>query len=170
VADLQQRAQERTKELIALAAHHYGTPMPRPAVSFCLRGKTAGQVRATDGMSCVIRYNAELLRRHPEDFLRRTVPHETAHAVAFRLFGSRVKPHGPEWQAIMHLFGAEPERCHKYDTNGLQTRRLRRFGYDCACRTHRLTSIRHKRILLGQVYLCRHCGEALKPSGSADDG
>lgn len=164
---LQARAQGRTQELIELAAQHFGTAIPQPTVSFCLRGRSAGQVRSRDGQSCSIRYNAELLARHPEDFLHRTVPHETAHAVAFRLFGPGVRPHGHEWRTIMRLFDAEPERCHSYDVEGLQTRRLRRHRYQCACRSHQLTSIRHNRILLGQVYVCRHCGEPLKRSGDA---
>jgi SprT protein len=161
VADLQQRARALTAELLAQAAHHFGVAFPAPTLRFDLRGKTAGQARTRDGRACEIRYNLALLARHPEDFLARTVPHETAHLVAFRLCGPRVKPHGHEWEAIMRLFGAEPSRCHNYDIAGLQTRRLRRFAYRCDCRSHQLTSIRHKRILAGQVYLCRQCGKPL---------
>jgi SprT protein len=155
----------RTQQLIALAEGHFGVRIPTPAIRFDLRGKAAGQVRTADGHGCLVRYNAQILVRHPVEFLAQTVPHETAHVVAFCLFGPRVQPHGREWQAIMGLFGANPERCHSYDVEGLQTRRLRRHQYRCDCRTHELTSIRHNRILGGQVYLCRYCGRPLKESG-----
>lgn len=164
--DLQREAQELTKRLLASAARHFGRKMREPMIRFDLRGKTAGQVRSTDGHACLIRYNNSLLARHPKEFLARTVPHETAHVVAFRLFGPRVQPHGQEWQAIMTLFGASAERCHSYDVEGLQTRRLRRYSYRCACKTHELTSIRHNRIQSGQVYQCRTCGTPLERIGA----
>ena len=133
-----------------------------PDIRFDLPGKTAGQVRIRAGRLCLVRYNLGLLQRHPEDFLTATVPHETAHLVTVRLFGTGVKPHGREWRAVMRLFGAEPRRCHDYDVEGLQAHRIRRFRYHCGCRSHLLTSIRHNRILDGQVYLCRGCGHPLE--------
>jgi predicted SprT family Zn-dependent metalloprotease len=45
----------------------------------------------------------------------------------------------------------------------LPTRRLRRFDYHCACRTHQLTSTRHYRALAGQTYTCVACREPLRP-------
>gem|GEM_PF-2987471 len=45
----------------------------------------------------------------------------------------------------MTLFGVAPERCHNYRVEGLQTRRLRRYDYRCACRTHQLTSTQDNR-------------------------
>lgn len=161
----EQAAIGRTKQLLASAEEHFGVKIPDPMIRFDLRGKTAGQVRTANGRGCLVRYNAQLLLRHPEDFLARTVPHETAHVVAFNLFGPRVQPHGTEWQAIMGIFGAAPERCHSYDVEGLQTRHLRQFEYRCGCRVHQLTSIRHNRVRAGQIYLCRHCGDPLKESG-----
>jgi SprT protein len=170
VAELQQRARELTAELIARAGRYLRIELPSPVIRFDLRGRAAGQARTRDGRTCEIRYNLALLLRQPDDFLARTVPHETAHVVAFRLYGPRVQPHGREWRAIMRLFGAEPTRCHDYDVEGLQTRRLRRFHYRCDCRSHQLTSIRHNRILEGRVYLCRQCGKPLTraPAESAD--
>jgi len=160
--DLIREAEQVTRRLLASASHHFGIKMNKTEIRFDLRGKTAGQVRYVDGRVCLIRYNRSLLARHPEDFLARTVPHETAHVVTFGLFGPRVQPHGREWQEIMTLFGAPPERCHSYDVEGLQTRRLRRYQYRCACRTHQLTSIRHNRVKSGQVYHCRQCGGPLE--------
>jgi len=136
--------------------------LPRPTIRFDLRGKSAGQARAKEGGNWLIRYNACLLERNPREFLAQTVAHETAHLVAFSLFGPGISPHGHEWRAIMGIFGASPTRCHRYNVEGLQTLHLSRYDYRCACRIHRLTSIRHNRIRRGQTYLCRQCGEALE--------
>lgn len=159
---LHRKAERLTRRLLTLATRHFGVRPDEPSIRFDLRGKSAGQVRSQDGRNCVIRYNPGLLERHPVDFLSRTVPHETAHVVAFSLFGARVQPHGREWQAIMGLFGVSPERCHNYDVEGLQIRRLRRYRYRCGCRIHEITSIRHNRMGSGQVYLCRKCSQPLE--------
>ncbi|MCB2263172.1 MAG: SprT-like domain-containing protein [Candidatus Thiosymbion ectosymbiont of Robbea hypermnestra] len=161
-SDLQYRAERLTNKLLALAARHFGAALATPKVRFDLRGKNAGQARVTNQDGYLIRYNAQLLERHPRAFLAQTVPHETAHLVAYSLFGPRISPHGRQWRTVMAIFGAPPERCHDYDIDGLQTRHLRRYDYRCACRTHRLTSIRHNRVRSGQTYRCRQCGQPLE--------
>ncbi|MCG6863243.1 MAG: SprT-like domain-containing protein [Chromatiaceae bacterium] len=158
---LQQQAVALTRQFLALASRLFGSEPTTPSIRFDLRGKSAGQVRYTERDGFLIRYNSLLLERHPQEFLSQTVPHEAAHLVAFSLFGPRVPPHGREWRAVMAAFGARPDRCHSFSVEGLQTRRLRRYHYRCACRTHHLTSIRHNRILSGQVYLCKQCGQPL---------
>jgi len=167
---LHRQAEQLTAKLLRLAARRFGAEPPMPWIRFDLRGKSAGQFRALDKGRCLIRYNAQLLERHPREFLSQTVPHETAHLVAFSLFGPRIAPHGGEWRTIMATFGAPPERCHSYSLAGVQTRRLRRYQYRCACRTHQLTSIRHNRVRSGQSYLCRQCGKPLErvPEPAAD--
>jgi SprT protein len=167
-AELERLATTRTGDLVRFCARHFGLKIPAPIVRFDLRGRAAGQARTVEGNGSLVRYNPELLIRNPEDFLASTVPHETAHLVAFHLFGPRIKPHGHEWQSIMRLLGAEPRRCHDYDTDGLQTRRLTRYMYKCGCGSHQLTSIRHNRILDGRVYLCRQCGLALRRARDLD--
>jgi len=159
---LQHEARQRTWRLLDLASRRFGANLLRPEIRFDLKGKAAGQVRTTSGHHCVVRYNSSLLQRYSQEFLKRTVPHESAHVVTFHLFGPGVQPHGREWHAIMKLFGAPPDRCHNYDVRGMEVRRLRRYQYRCECRTHQLTSIRHNRIGSGQVYLCRQCGSPLK--------
>lgn len=133
-----------------------------PLIRFDLRGQSAGQFRV-DGAGCPeVRYNPVLLLRHAEDFLARTVPHETAHYLTYRLFGLGVRPHGPEWQAIMQALGADPRRCHDYDVSDLAARRLRYYVYHCGCREHHLSSIRHNKIAGGARYHCRACGDTLR--------
>ncbi|WP_462320083.1 SprT family zinc-dependent metalloprotease [Halochromatium sp.] len=132
-------------------------------IRFDLRGKTAGQVRIRARGHYLIRYNLELLRRGGADFLSRTVPHEVAHVLAYHRHGHNIRPHGREWQQIMHQLGAEPTRCHDYDVSGLGARRLRYFDYHCGCMDHQLSSIRHNKAAKGQRYRCRRCGEPLRP-------
>ncbi|MBP6242609.1 MAG: SprT-like domain-containing protein [Chromatiaceae bacterium] len=155
-------ARSRTQELLGEAARHFGLKAPQAEIRFDLRGRGAGQVRRQAVGVWLVRYNPVLLGRHGEDFLARTVPHEVAHIMAFRRHGLGIQPHGPEWRAMMQLFGVAPERCHDFDVSGLQTRTLNRYPYQCGCRSHLLTSIRHHRILRGQRYLCGTCGQPLE--------
>jgi SprT protein len=165
--ELAERARLQTLHLLRRAAEHYGIPAPRVEIRFDLRGRAAGQVRLPARGRPVIRYNPLLLAQNDTDFLGRTVPHEAAHVVAFRLHGRRIRPHGPEWKAVMGLFGADSARCHDYDLSAIPSRRFARHPYRCGCREHALTSIRHNRVLAGQVYLCRACGQELRPKSPA---
>jgi SprT protein len=160
---LEDRVRERTLELVAEAAAWMSIPPPKASIRFDLRGRSAGQARLATREPALIRYNPALLRANPDDFLESTVPHEVAHLVAFARHGARIRPHGTEWKAIMRHFGVEPKRCHAYDVTGLKTRALRELDYHCTCRGHRLTSIRHHRVLAGQTYICRQCGSPLRP-------
>lgn len=167
LTDLIAQAREQTLRLIEVAAaddpggrQRFGA---RPVIRFDLRGVTAGQLRIDQHGHCTIRYNPALLLRHGADFLARTVPHETAHFLAYRLHGRGIRPHGLEWQAIMRRLGADPTRCHDYDIEGLSARRLSYFDYHCDCRDHRLSTIRHNKVRRGTSYLCRQCGTSLRP-------
>ena len=160
---LLREAIQRTREHLARAAAHYGVPAPSVEIRFDLRGQAAGQVRFARGHPPLVRFNAALLRENGERFLSRTVPHEAAHVIAWRLHGGAIRPHGPEWKEVMAVLGADSSRCHEFTTAHLKTRRLTRYHYHCACREHALTSIRHNRIQAGQTYRCRACGQTLEP-------
>ena len=160
---LQDRVRERTLRLLAEASVWLRIPPPKASIRFDLRGRSAGQARLASREPALIRYNSALLLANPEDFLGSTVPHEVAHLAAFARHGPLIRPHGAEWEAIMRHFGVEPKRCHAYDVTGLKTRALRELDYHCTCRDHRLTSIRHHRVLAGQTYICRQCGSPLRP-------
>jgi SprT protein len=144
--------------------------LPNPEIRFDLRGAAAGQtvfVRKT--RHCVIRINAALLAAHPREMIAQTVPHEVAHVAVYRLHGSRAKPHGAQWQALMRAFGLAPEPCHTLPVT--PARRLKRFRYACACAEPAwLTSIRHKRAQRGTIYLCRRCGQRLRRSNTVYTG
>ncbi|MGD2117619.1 MAG: SprT-like domain-containing protein [Chromatiales bacterium] len=153
----------RTRQLLDFAGQHFRQKFHLSDIQFNQRGTAAGSMKIQSNGEAVIRYNRQLLLENPQQFLQTTVPHEVAHLVAYQKYGASIRPHGAQWRAIMQLFQADASRCHNYDTSGLALRRYTRFNYSCACRTHELTSIRHKRILRGQQYLCRQCGQALRP-------
>jgi len=129
---------------------------------FDLRGLSAGQTRLGARDNLEIRYNLEIARLQPDAFVRETVPHEVAHVVTWLLHGRRARPHGAEWQAVMHHLGiASPRRCHDFDMPPV--RRQRRWPYRCACRVHQLSTTRHRRVQTqGIRYHCSACGTALE--------
>lgn len=158
---LAELAKKETLGLFEKSEAHFDTAMPTVKIYFDLRGQAAGKVTFQENSAPVIRYNMKLLLENEERFLSQTLPHEVAHVVARSLFGTGIRPHGPEWQGVMHLFGVEASRCHDYDTSRSRVRRLQRYNYKCGCGPHQLTSIRHFRILRGQSYLCRKCRQPL---------
>jgi SprT protein len=160
---MQGRVITHTRALLRAGAQGLGIRTPDPPVLFDLRGRAAGQVRFGRHALWVIRYNPVLMKANAEDFLATTVPHEVAHLIAYAKYGTRIRPHGQEWRSVMNFFGVVPERCHGYDLSDLPGRSLRQFDYHCTCRNHRLSSIRHNRILAGRAYLCRHCATPLRP-------
>ena len=167
-AALQGRVAAQTRALLAQAGQWLRIGIQEPQIRFDLRGRSAGQARVGSRGPWVVRYNPVLLEANAEDFLATTVPHEVAHLVAYARHGSRIRPHGPEWQAIMRHFGVAPERCHRYDLSALSVRSVREFDYHCTCRGHRLSSIRHHRVLAGRDYICRHCATTLRPGCHPD--
>jgi len=138
-------------------------PIP---VYFDLRGRSAGMYRLRGGHRS-IRYNPYLFSKYFEDNLATTIPHEVAHYVTDILFGiRRIRPHGPEWQHVMHALGVKPRATARYDLDGIPVRRQRRFPYRCGCTRFELTACRHNKIRRGQAeYHCRKCGDPLLYAG-----
>jgi len=161
--DLKRRALQQVRQCIDKACAHYGLEPLQPEVLFNLRGQAAGQARIDPRHGMQIRFNLQLLNQHPAPFLARTPAHEVAHLVVFALHQGRARPHGPEWREVMQLLGADPSRCHNFDTGHSRRRTLRRFPYRCGCSRHQLTSIRHRRHHQGIRYYCRKCGQRLQP-------
>lgn len=173
---LEARAQEALDDWVARANELFqpvhGVRILCPRLVFDLRGRGAGlavyQSRKRRGEPGLIRLNGQLLQEHPQEMINETIPHELAHIAAHRLFGSRIKPHGVEWRAVMAAFGKSPDVSHQMAAQ--PTRRLRRYHYYCGCRQGaELTSIRHKRAQRGAAYLCRKCDQRLRWSGQEAD-
>lgn len=167
---LSNRQAKRVRALQLVAHWHaralamQGVPacqLPVPTVYFNLKGRAAGQTIYTRaGQHCCIRFNDQLLASHTGYMLAQTVPHEVAHAVIYQLHGSRCRPHGPEWRALMQALGVKARVCHELPAQ--PSRRLQRYRYVCRCRQPVwLTSIRHRRVQKGTVYVCRTCSSRL---------
>ena len=166
--EIMSRIRERTRELLHRSAplcSTYRAPIPDPEIRFDLRGQSAGQVQWRTGSRPLLRYHLDIARNHQTDFLKTTVTHEVAHLIASACHG-RIRPHGPEWRAIMAYLGvSDPVRCHGYALDESSVRRQRRWSYSCDCGDHQLTTTRHKRVLKGMArYHCRRCGVLLKPA------
>lgn len=131
--------------------------LPRPGVWFDLRGAGAGQANLGRGG---VRFNPCLLEENRTAFLVEVVPHEVAHWLVFHLEnGTRLKPHGREWQTVMReLFGLAPKVTHCFDT---RRARPTPYRYRCGCREHGFTSRRHGLVLKGRRYRCRDCAQTL---------
>lgn len=152
-----------TEDCIKSAERRYDRRFSPLPVQFDLRGKCAGMYQRSGDIRR-IRYNPWLFAKHYAYSLRQTVPHEVAHYIADCLWGiSCIKPHGREWRSVMATLGAEPAVTTNYSLEGIPVRQYQRFDYQCDCQTHRLTAIRHRRVLLGSAsYRCPRCGGPLR--------
>jgi SprT protein len=146
----------------ALAEKRLGRSFVRPRVTLDLRGQRAGVAYLGRNL---LRFNAQMYQDHAEDFLRQTVPHEVAHLLAHALYGSRIRPHGPEWQNLMTgLFGLPAKRCHDYPV--VPARRRTSYLYQCRCPSHiSFTAQRHAWVGKGRQYQCLRCGTLLRFTG-----
>ncbi|WP_246837722.1 SprT-like domain-containing protein [Salinicola sp. MH3R3-1] len=132
--------------------------LPRPAIWFDLRGRSAGQAHYQRGG---LRFNWTLLRENRQAFMDEIVPHEMAHWLVFHLEeGARARPHGREWQTVMRqLYGLKPTVTHRFD---IARASPSPYLYRCRCEVlHRFTGRRHSQAMKGSRYLCRHCRTTL---------
>jgi SprT protein len=145
-----------------LAEERLGRSFARPAVALDLRGQRAGVAYLNRNL---LRFNAQMYSEHGEEFLRETVPHEVAHLLAHALHGSRIRPHGAEWQRLMTgLFGLPAKRCHDYPV--VHARRRTSYLYKCACPVPvPFTAQRHAWVGKGRRYQCLRCGTLLHFTG-----
>lgn len=153
---------QRVEACYQLAETFFRKRFARPEVSLKLRGQKAGVAHIQENK---LRFNAQLYRDNPDDFLRQTVAHEVAHLIAYAQFGARIQPHGAEWQLIMQgVYGLPPLRCHTY---AIQRRRCTRYIYRCQCVEHEFpfSSRRHALVQRGQRYICRRCRAPLTFNG-----
>lgn len=140
------------------AENYFNRHFLRPSIYLDLRGQAAGQAVLTQAK---LRFNPILYQENQAHFLQHTAGHEVAHWIIFQHCG-RVKPHGQQWQELMrHGFNLPPERLHHYNLDSVIGQL---YFYTCGCREHQLTIRRHRAILRGQRYYCRHCKQYLMPT------
>ncbi|MBA3712355.1 MAG: SprT-like domain-containing protein [Pyrinomonadaceae bacterium] len=130
-----------------------------PTVSLALRGRCAGRAHTKRNHMSL---NTVLFRENFAAFIDNTIPHELCHLWKHQL-GLKGRPHGDEWKRLMQRMNVEPSRCHCYDTARASTRRVRRFTYYCACKSHSVTTILHNRMRRGRTYNCTKCKTKLQP-------
>lgn len=151
-----------THQAMRRAERHWRLRLPEVAVHFDLSGSRAGTYQVRTGVR-LLRFNPWLFSRHLERCLAEVVPHEVAHLVVDCRWGRGVRPHGPEWQAVMASLGAPARTTHDLPLEGVPVRRERRVPYRCACRIHQLSARRHHWAQRrGARYRCRECGALLE--------
>jgi SprT protein len=155
--------QSVTMNYIALAQQIYKKSFPSIPIVFDLRGKCAGMYRRNGRDRC-IRFNPWLFAKYYQHSIGQTIPHEVAHYITDCLFPfRRVKPHGKEWRLVMQAFGVEAKVTGDFDLIGIPVRQYQQIDYNCGCKTHQLSLIRHRRVQSGQAeYRCKDCRQLLK--------
>jgi len=167
-AELQQRVIDQTQVYIELARDLLGIKQRPVEIKFNLKGRCAGMYRVYRHalyQKREIRYNAFIFAKYYDDNYETTIPHEVAHYVSDLIYGLKnIKPHGSEWKEIMHLFGANAAVTADYDLSGIPLRKRTLYTYQCECREHQLSSVRHNRLKRNRTqYYCSYCKSALRP-------
>lgn len=159
----QQQIVDEVIRYLGFAEQRLQQVFPVIPIKFDLKGRAAGMYKVQAG-NRQLRFNPYLFARYFEDNFTNTIPHEVAHYLVDVIHGiKKVRPHGKEWQNIMRMFGAEPQRTHQFDLTGIPQRTYRRFDYRCDCNTYQLTSRRHNLIMKKQRrYFCRQCKSELQ--------
>ena len=160
-----QKAEVRdlTLNYIANASQIYRKIFSSIPILFDLRGKCAGMYRR-HGSQRLIRFNPWLFAKYYKHSIEQTIPHEVAHYITDCLWPFRkVKPHGRERKSVMQKFGVEPRVTGDFDLKGISVKQYQRIAYNCGCKIHQLSMIRHRRVQSGQAeYRCRDCNQLLQ--------
>lgn len=166
----QQTVIDETRSCINKACELFGLNDKAVDIRFNLKGRAAGMYRVRHAKGLLfsrrlreIRYNPYIFSRYFDDNIATTVPHEVAHFVTDIIYGlNNIKPHGKEWKAVMHAFGADASVTANYDLTGIPQKRMSSYTYRCDCREHQLSSIRHNKIIRHRCqYYCNYCKQKL---------
>lgn len=135
--EIREQVEQKLKSLVEFAETHFNYSRGMPTLKYDVRGRVAGYAYVNENL---IRFNRTLLVENVDKFIEQTVPHEFAHLVDYYLHpsnfdrgvGQRKRSiHGPTWKRIMMAFGANPSRCHSYDTSRSR-RRTRAYRWTCS--------------------------------------
>lgn len=142
-ASVQARVNARIAEVMQIATRHYGREFPAVVVDYKKRGTTAGTAHPG---TRAISLNSVILMENQDDFIARTVGHEVAHIIDKDVNGHRHNvtrtgrfkrdSHGPNWKAIMVLFGQDPSRCHDFDVTNARVQKTNnrtKHIWTCGC-------------------------------------
>jgi SprT protein len=170
----QQQVIDQTHNYIEQAINLYSLKNKPLDIVFNLKGRTSGMYRVSRHLGRYkreIRYNPYIFSKYYEDSLYGTVPHEVAHYICDIIYGlNNIKPHGCEWKAIMQDFNADAAVTANYDLTGIPQKKISLYTYQCSCREHQLSSIRHNKINKKRFqYYCNYCKKLLHFKTEAND-
>lgn len=120
--------ERETFRVLELAEKVFNRQFDFPDIDYSLRGSVAGYANYWKWQ---MRINRPLMRDNVQDFINDTIPHELAHLIAFKIYGPKIKPHGPEWKFVCRKLGYEPNRCHTLKTT--PARIHKKYIYTCDC-------------------------------------
>ena len=165
--ELQIKVESICLEYLIKAEKFYNKTFTFPDIKYDIRGRCAGRAIYAKNL---IQLNADFLSQYKDAFIIDTVPHELAHIVARGVYGA-IKPHGKDWWKFVmrHIFNLEPSVYHNYNTAPFRVRSFERvYMYNCGCRIHRLTLIRHNKIKRGRWRYCLKCENRLQFVGESE--
>lgn len=136
----------------------FGLTLLELKISYDLEGLKAGVFNPKTNE---IKLNGKLCEEFPERMANEVLVHEVAHFITNNLFKIS-KPHGSEWKRIAMILGLnKPKATH--DMPVKPARLFQRYKYKCRCGIHKITSIRHNRIISKKAkYTCKRCGDLVE--------
>ena len=142
--------EDKVIDTMILAEEKFRRVFDIPKISFELNsGKVAGRANF-DGW--LIRINPRFLVSNTEEIIKRTVPHECAHLITFKLFPFAKQAHGPEFRSVCRAIGISQETYHTMILPDAS-----KFTYICNCRKWSISNCIHNRIKEGSRRFCRKC-------------
>lgn len=158
--DIKHRIKCSLRNWHRMGCEQFGNRIELPSISFDLRGVST-MAQAWVGENHV-QLNASALMADEAKFSSEVIPHEVAHLLAYRMYGSEIAPHGEEWQGVMRAFGVEPNVTYdieyEAETSGP-------YIYECLCGVHGISARRHNVLWRSRgtkVLECQKCGEVLR--------
>ena len=167
----QQQVVNQTHAYLKKASELFNIKSKSLEINFDLKGRSAGMYRTSFQNKRFfarpkreIRYNPHIFSKYFDDNFTTTIPHEVAHYVTDIIYGLKnIKPHGNEWKAVMRAFDADASVTANYDLSGIPLRKQSLYTYQCTCREHQLSTIRHNKISRRRFqYYCKSCKQPLK--------
>jgi SprT protein len=144
----------KIKELTAIAEAKW------PGYNFDVKVSMNDRLRTTAGRAWFaegkVEFASKIYENNVEQFLEDTVPHEFAHIVANRVYGST--GHDNYWKQVVAALGSSSTRCHSYE---VKSTKAKTYKYRCSCMIHEITPQRRSWMLRGKVYKCSRCGDFL---------
>ena len=89
-----------------------------------------------------------------------TFTHELAHILVNFIEGVNCS-HNHKWKAMHKLLGGNAKTTHNYEVDHLRPKK-NTYAYKCGCAAHKLSAVRHNKILRGASFSCKRCKVKIK--------